>query len=156
MGIISDIFDHGFNIYKFLSNKSRSGIIHKRMILREIRDNIKRLEMRHRKGINLKILISKLQNENIVKAIEDNFNFNKLAKAVKIEKSDKLPGKMTKYVDWDCKKLVYSIDEKITALKDILDMFPELHSSGLNITARLNNLYIQCILVTYLIKKAGR
>ena len=156
MGLITDIFDRGFDVYKFLTLKSKSNIVYKRMILREIRDNIKRLELRNRKGVSLNVLISKLQNENIVNAMEDNFNFNRLAGEAKLEITDQLPDRMNKYLDWDCKRLVYSIDEKITSLKDIPDMFPGEEGKGINVMARLNNLYIQCILVVFLIRKAEK
>ena len=152
---LNELFGQGFDIYKFLTSKAQSNNIHKKMIIREIRDNIKRLELRNRTGVNLNLLIQKLDNTSLVKAMENNYQLNKVAGNIKIEPDDCVSDKFTKYIGWDAEKLLNSIDGKLVALKDILDIFPDLNRSGINITTRLNNLYIQYILVSLLLRKAS-
>jgi hypothetical protein len=153
MNIVKDIFGSGFEVYTFLSQKSRVKNTTKRLLIREIRNNIKRLEHRNKNGVNRKFLIDKLENNSIINAIEEGFSFNKLAPKQLVD--DKIvfhfkPAK--RYIGWDANKLLNSIDGKIVSLKELTELYDENGLESVNLTLRLNNLYIQLILVTVLIK----
>jgi hypothetical protein len=157
MSVLNEIFGSGFDIYKFLTQKSKANNISKRLLFRELKNNIERLEHRNKKGVDRKILIEKLENESVLKAIQDGYDFNKLAPKCAVDDSliDAFR-KAKRYKGWNAEQVVLSIDEKTTSLKDLVAMFPYFKESNLNLTARLNNLYFQCILLVILIRKSAQ
>jgi hypothetical protein len=157
MSIVSEIFEAGFDLYKFLTQHSRGSNVLKSLLIRELRDNLKRLEHRNRADVNRKALIEKLENQNILRAISEGFQFNKLAKDQQIDDGivNKIPQSI-KYKNWDCNQFITSIDEKITSLKDLPGLYSDLENAPINLTLRLNNLHLQCLLVTLLIKKSTK
>ncbi|MBN2484771.1 MAG: hypothetical protein JXB34_02240 [Bacteroidales bacterium] len=156
MSIINEIFSSGFDLYKFLAQKSKSGNITRKLIFRELRNNIQRLEHRNKPGIDRIALIGKLEGANIYAAIKEGFDFNRLApKQVVDNNLIKTATWAQKYKGWDADQLILSIDEKITALKDITGIYSDVGNAPLNITRRLNNLFLLCILLVLLIKRAG-
>ncbi len=156
MNIIQDIFNPGFELYSFLTQKSRIKNTNKRLILREVRNNIKRLEHRNTKGVNRNAIIEKLENTGYIKALEQGFLLNKVAPRVKID-DDVIsyfpPAK--KYKGWNVSQLLSSADEKMTALKELHYFFSDQKEAKINLTSRLNNLYYILILITFLIKKSS-
>jgi hypothetical protein len=156
MSVLNEIFGSGFDIYKFLTQKSKANNISKRLLFRELKNNIERLEHRNKKGVDRNILIEKLENESVLKAIQDGYDFNKLAPKSFVDDSlIDVFRKAKRYKGWSAEQVVFSIDEKITVLRDLVAMFPDFKESNLNLTSRLNNLYFQCILLVILIRKSA-
>jgi hypothetical protein len=99
-------------------------------------------------------LVEKLENTQIVKAIEEGFVFNKLAPSQKVdEKIVKFFKPANRYLGWDAEKIMNSIDHKIVSIKELSDLYADIDSSSVNITARLNNVYILLVLISVLMKK---
>ena len=156
MSVANEIFESGFDLYKFLTDKSRSKNILAKMLYREIRDNLERLELRNKSGVNRQRLIEMLSNESYVNAVKNNFRFSRMAKGQTIDKhlTNKIPA-LEKYRGWNAEQLLNSIDGKIVALKDLLKLFDDIDNAGVNLTARLNNLNVQLLAVSILIKYAN-
>ncbi len=156
MSIVSEIFGSGFDLYRFLTDKSKSKSSAGKLLLREIRDNLKRLEHRNRKGVNRSKLIEMLSNEQYLKAVSANFNIRRLAKGNRIDSKviRDIPS-ARKYLDWDLDQLLNSIDGKIVGLKELPGLYDSLETAPVNLTSRLNNLYILHVLAGYLIRKSN-
>lgn len=157
MSIINDLFEQGFDLYKFLTLKAQNKSATKKLLLREIRDNLKLLEHRNKSGVDRLALIKKLNNSSLLKAISENYNFKNLAKKQRITKEIllRLP-KAKKYQNWDAEGLLNSIDEKIIAIKSLPDLYPILENAPINLTSRLDNLYLQLILISYLVRESEK
>lgn len=157
MSIINDLFEQGFDLYKFLTLKAQNKNATKKLLLREIRDNLKLLEHRNKTGVDRFAIIIKLNNSSLLKAISENYNFKNLAKKQRITKETflRLP-KAKKYHNWDAEGLLNSIDEKIVAIKNLPDLYPNLENAPVNLTLRLDNLYLQLILISYLVRESEK
>jgi hypothetical protein len=157
MSTLNEIFGSGFDLYKFLSQKSKVNNITKRLIYREIRNNMRRLEHRNKKGVDIIVLINKLENISISKAIEEGFDFHKLAPKMIINEPiiDKIPA-ANRYRGWGADKIIFSIDEKLIATKDLTELYTDLYKAPINLTKRLNNLYLLYVLLAVLIKTTSR
>lgn len=156
MSIVNEVFGSGLELYSFLTKKSKVKNVLKSLLIRELRNNLKRLEHRNNKGVNRRVIIDKLQNVVIIKAIEEGFDFNNLAKKQMVDnaivKHFKSAGR---YVGWDAEKVMYSIDEKIVSLKETIEFYDDLDNAPINITSRMNNLFILLVLMSLLIKAAS-
>ncbi|MBN1598235.1 MAG: hypothetical protein JW894_08070 [Bacteroidales bacterium] len=157
MSIINEIFESGFDFYKFLTARINESKGLKQLLIREIQYNLTRLKHRNSKGIDKKALIENLKNDILIKVITGNYKFHKLLsnKEINPEMVKNIP-RAKKYTSWDCNKLMNSIDQKIVALKDLPKLFPDFNSAPINLTSRLDNLYLQLLLVTLLIKKSEK
>jgi hypothetical protein len=157
MSTLNEIFGSGFDLYKFLSQKSNVNNITKRLIYREIRNNMRRLEHRNKKGVNLNVLINRLENTSTLKAIQEGFDFRKLAPKMVINELilDKIPA-ANRYRGWRADKIISSIDEKLVAIKDLTEIYPDLYKAPINITKRLNNLYLLYVILAVLIKATSK
>ena len=155
MSVLNEIVEHGFDLYQFLSQKSKASNITKRLIFRELKNNMQLLEHRNKKEVDRLKLIEKLENSSLVAAIKEGFDLSKLASKQRIDDPivDHIPASK-KYLGWDAEQLVLSIDEKITALKDITEIFQNTTKVPINTTQRLNNLFLLCVLLTLLSKRA--
>jgi hypothetical protein len=77
MSTLNEIFGSGFDLYKYLTQKSNVNNTNKRLIYREIRDNLQRLEHRKNKGVDIFVLIKKLENQHFLKALQEGYDFNR-------------------------------------------------------------------------------
>jgi hypothetical protein len=94
----------GFNVYAHLSTKANNAAGHKKLILRELRDNIKLLERRDIDNINIANLIKGLSNKEIVEGLRDNYNLDKLTRKSKVVHPDMIFRDYEKdYVNWHMK-----------------------------------------------------
>jgi hypothetical protein len=154
MNLAKDFFDSGFELYKFLTQKSQVKNVTKRFLIREIRNNLKRLEHRNKQGANKYSIIQKLENESIVRALSEGYNFNKLVsrREVTVDLAEKLKN-AKRYIGWDAERIVNSIDEKIVSLKEIVEIYEAENIEQINITSRLNNLFTLLLLLTLLMHK---
>jgi hypothetical protein len=157
MTLITEIFGSGFELYDFLSKKARVRNTTKRLLLREIRNNLKRLEHRNMEGASKNLIIQKLENESVLAAIQVGFDFKKLAPGKKVDSSiaeNFKPAK--KYIGWNSDKIMLSVDEKITNLKELIEIYDSANVKNLNLTSRLNNLYSLLIMQSILIRNGSK
>lgn len=155
MSLVLDVFEKGFNVYAYLTQKSKSKNKNKRLLLRELRDNMKRLELREKRGVNHELLISHLQNEQLEESMNNGFDLNSLAKGTFVDKEIvNMSPHFQKYLGWDCEKLMLGIDGKIVALKELFKLIEDVEKSNINVKQRLGNLYVQCVLVSLLVKSS--
>lgn len=153
MSIVNEVFGSGLELYSFLTKKAKVKNAIKRLLIRELRNNLKRLEHRNNKGVNRGVLIDKLQNETLLNAIEEGFNLNSLASKQKVDaKVIAVFKKAERYEGWNAEKLMLSIDEKIVSLKETIEFYDNIDQAPINLTSRLNNLYILLVLMSLLIK----
>ena len=68
------------NILTALTAKSKSTNVHKKLIIRELRDNLRKYESVFKNNLSVDLLVDNLDNEAVEKAIQDNFDFKKLKK----------------------------------------------------------------------------
>ena len=105
-------------LFGLLTAKSKTTNVHKKMIIRELRDNLKRYESVFKNRLSINALIDDISNEAIEKAINDNFNFKKLKKGYIPESIIHEP-RNRKYIGWTAEAIVEKIDEKTEELKCI-------------------------------------
>lgn len=145
------------DIVEFLTQKSRTSNITKRLILREIRDNLKLLSHASRDGVNHLGLIKELSNTALIQAFEEGFKFKNLRKgklpATLVTKLNQKRGE--KYIGWDAEQLVMSIEGKVNELKKLPKIYRNMETAPLNLTLRLSNLFLQLRLLALFIK-SGR
>ena len=139
---------------QFLTQKSRTSNITKRLILREIRDNLKLLSHTSKDGVNHLGIIKELSNQAFTRAFEEGFNFKNLKKG-------KLPTSVVtnlnqkraeKYIGWDTEQLIMSIEGKINELKKLPRIYKHINTAPLNLNLRLSNLFLQLRLLALFIK----
>jgi hypothetical protein len=140
------------DLVAFLGKKSESNDVHKKQLLRELRNNLIVFENAFTNNINADIIIDNLSNEAVKQALKDNFNFHKIRPG-KITAKDILDERNKKYLGWTSEKLVDKIDEKIEELKTIkrLNNNSVQHAKN-NITLMLGNLYFRMKLLADFIK----
>ena len=135
-----------------LTKKSRTKNIQKQQLIREIRNNLKILNHRGKREVNVSALIESLSNQAISEAYKSGFNFNKLSKG-EIPKKIIYNPRCSKYTGWDCKKMIRGIDAKISELKQLPVLYKDFETANINITLRLSNLYHQLTLLAIFIKE---
>lgn len=135
-----------------LTKKSRSTNIHKRLIIRELRNNLMVFRVAAKSHLSSDEIVLRLENNAIKNALNDNFNFNKL-------KRGKIPAKIiyndrnNKYMNWDCELLVDKIDEKIEELKLMLEINKSLENLDKgNVSLMLSNLFYRMKLLADFIR----
>ena len=117
-GWISTVISHATDIIPKLSEKSKSVSVHKKLIIRELRDNIKVFVHAYKNRIHPDVVIDNLSNKALLDAINDNFNFKKIKKGV-IKKELITEDRNKKYIGWSAEKMLNKIDEKIEELRTI-------------------------------------
>ena len=106
------------NILTSLTAKSKSTNVHKKLIIRELRDNLRKYESVFKNNLSVDLLIDNLDNEAVENAIQDNFDFKKLKRGEIPEKLIREP-RNKKYAGWTAETLIDKIDEKIEELKNL-------------------------------------
>jgi len=135
----------------FLQKEAKTSDIHKRQVIRELRDNLNIFHNGFRNGANADILIDLLKNDAIKEAIKNNFKFKKL-KAGNIKPWHIKDDRNKKYTGWDADKLVDKIDEKIEELKNIKKLKGSVKDAKNNIAMMLGNLYFRMKLLADFIR----
>lgn len=143
------------DIFTYLTNKSKSKDIIANDVLRELRDNIKLLEHRNSEGVNFLAMIENLTTTQTEAAYKSNFNFNLLVNKKKLQAQLILNKRQEKYVGWDAKKFIYSIEGKIKDLKTLPKLFSDLSKAPIHLSVRFDNLFYQMILFTIFIRKTN-
>lgn len=141
--------------YSYLTKRSQTNNIHKKLVFREIRDNLKRLQNRNKRNLKMDQLILSLKNEAYTNAILNGFDLNSLAtnKQTVVTESILIKKRNSRYLGWNCERLLDSVDAKIVELKDLVSYYDSLDQSTNNFTLKLNNLYYQILLLVILINQ---
>ncbi|MBC8045521.1 MAG: hypothetical protein H7Y00_01860 [Fimbriimonadaceae bacterium] len=147
IGSIKDLFN-------YLTAQSKGKDVVLNALLRELRDNIKLLEHRNSEGVNVQAMIDNLSAASIEEAYKTNFNFNKLVHKKILPENLILHKKQLKYVGWDGKKFIYSIEGKIKDIKNLPKLFTDLSKAPINLPVRFDNLFYQMVLFTVFIRKS--
>jgi hypothetical protein len=156
MSVFNEIFGSGFDLYKFLSQKLKDKDSTKQLIYRELKNNIQRLEHRNKKGVDTIMLIKKLENVSIYNAIKDGFDFKQLAPKIVVDDNIiAFFSHSSRFKGWNSEQIILSIDEKLTALKDIIELYSNINDAPINLTKRLNKLFVLCILLVILMKESA-
>jgi len=144
-------------VYEFLSEKAKTKDIDKSFVFRELKNNLKRLENTNKKNVKLDKLILSLENTAILKAMKVGFNFNYLAsKKIVVTENLIIEKRNKRYLNWNCEKLVSSIESKIQVLKDSIQYFDDINKTNTNFRLKLNNLYFQILLLVVLINESNK
>lgn len=144
-------------VYEFLSEKAKTKDIDKSFVFRELKNNLKRLENTNKKNVKLDKLILSLENTAILKAMKVGFNFNYLAsKKIVVTENLIIEKRNKRYLNWNCEKLVSSIESKIQVLKDSIQYFDDINKANTNFRLKLNNLYFQILLLVVLINESNK
>lgn len=135
----------------YLSEKSKTENITKRLVLRELRDNLKVLIYAYEKKADVDKVIERLNNTAIKEAIKCGFDFNKIRKGKITEELIK-EERNKKYIGWGCEQLFDKVDEKIEELRLIKNLYPNLEESRKNMTLVIGNLYFRMKLLADFIR----
>lgn len=138
----------------YLSEKSKTENITKRLVLRELRDNLKVLIYAYEKKADVDKVIDRLNNAAIKEAVKTGFDFNKICKG-KITEQLITEERNKKYIGWSCEQLFDKVDEKIEELRLIKNLYPNLDESRKNMTLVIGNLYFRMKLLADFIR-AGK
>lgn len=150
LGTIGDLT----NILKLLTAKSKSTNIHKKLIIRELRDNLKKYINVFKNKLSIDLLIDCISNTEIKNGILDNFDFNKLKKG-NISEDIVKEDRNRKYIDWTAEKLIDKIDEKTEELKNLkqLNKGTVANLSNTNINLMLSNQFFRMKLLAKFINE---
>lgn len=135
----------------FLQKEARTNDVHKRQVIRELRDNLNIFHNGFRNQADADVIIDLLKNDAIKEAIKGNFKFKKLKPGV-IRSFHIRDDRNKKYMGWDAGKLVDKIDEKIEELKNIKKLKGSVKVVKNNISLMLSNLYFRMKLLADFIK----
>ena len=150
-----DFINPTINVLKelipFLSEKSKTENITKRLVLRELRDNLKVLIYAYEKKADVDKVIDRLNNAAIKDAMKSGFDFNKIRKG-KITDDLIKEERNKKYTGWSCEQLFDKVDEKIEELRLIKSLYFNLDESHKNMTLIIGNLYFRMKLLADFIR----
>ncbi len=125
----------------FLQKKSETNDIHKKQVIRELKNNLNVFKNAFVNEAPYDTLIDLLSNEALQQAVNANFNFDKL-RSGKVELKHIYNDRNKKYVGWTASKLTEKIDEKIIELKNIKKLNGgSVTGSKNNISLMISNLY---------------
>ena len=131
------------DLLAFLYKKSKTGDVHKKQLLIELRDNLNVFKNGFFNQSPYDSMIDLLSRDAIQDAIKENFPFKKL-RAGKIHASVIYDERNKKYLGWTSEKLVDKIDEKIVELRNIKKMNGgSVKDVRNNITLMMSNLYFR-------------
>lgn len=139
------------DLITFLTSRSKSRDIVKNALLRELRDNLQLLQHRDNSGASMMAIVSNLSSTAIENAFSENFKFELLASGKKVVLADIVTDRQKRYLGWNEKRLITSIEGKIRELKRLPDIYTSSDISAINLPVRLDNLYFQLLLLSTLI-----
>jgi hypothetical protein len=150
----SSIYGLGFNLYKHLSARANGSKGHQKLIVRELRNNILLLDKRDVGNVDIKHLIDRLSNKEIVDGIRENYNLNRLSMLWSVVHPTMVFRPYDKdYVNWKMSRVMESIDEKIEDLQQISAIDKDIDNSSFNLTAKLNNLFFLCLIAALMTRR---
>lgn len=139
------------DVLSFLQKEAKTNDIHKRQVIRELRNNLNIFHNGYKNNVEADIIIDMLSNEAVKEAIKSNFKFRKI-KPGAIEPYHIKDERNKRYQGWDAERLTDKIDEKIQELKDIKKMKGTVKDVNNNISLMLSNLYFRMKLLADFIR----
>lgn len=131
------------DLVAFLNTEAKTHDIHKKQVIRELRNNLNIFHNGFLNQVSQDVLIDLLQNDCYKEALKNNFKFKKL-KPGKIEPYHILDERNRRYQGWDAERMMDKIDEKIEELKNIKKMHNgSVSSVKNNISLMLSNLFFR-------------
>jgi hypothetical protein len=140
------------DLISFLHTQSRTNNVHKKQLIRELRNNLNVFKNGFLNNAPYDPLIDLLSNEAIKEAIKAHFSFKRL-KAGVIEARLVYNDRNKKYVGWTTERLVDKIDEKIEELRNIKKLNGDtVLTVKNNIPLMMSNLYYRMKLLADFIR----
>jgi hypothetical protein len=140
------------DLLPWLTENMKTGEVHKKLVIRELRDNLTLMQLAYHEHIEPGEVIDRLNNAAIKAAAADNFNFNKLRKG-EIKAEDIHDERNKRYIGWSTARLVDKIDEKVEELKLLRSLeLAGKAAKGKNTTAIVTNLYFRMKLLVEIIR----
>jgi len=130
------------DLIAFLYQKGKTNDIHKRQIIRELRNNLIVFENAFINQVPADPVIDNLANEAIKQAVAANFDFDRI-KSGKIRPEDIRDERNRKYEGWTAGRLLEKIDEKTETLKTIKRLQGSADQAKNNVSLLLSNLYFR-------------
>lgn len=140
------------DLIAFLYTKSRTNDIHKRQIIRELRNNLIVFENAYISDVCADTLIDNLSNEAIRGAIQEGFHFDRIRPG-HIQAGQIQDERNHKYAGWTAGRLLETIDAKTEALKTIKRLNGgSVTGAKNNISLMISNLYFRMKLLADFIR----
>ena len=123
-----------------LSKKARTNVVTKRLLISELKNNLKHFKTAKRNNFNYSQLIAILANVEIIEARRNGFRFSKVkgGAITNIVIKDK---RNKRYIGKDCEWLFHSISDKILELKAIYALNPLTNLDKSNMPLQFSNLF---------------
>jgi uncharacterized protein YllA (UPF0747 family) len=143
------------DLISFLHAQSRTNNVHKKQLIRELRNNLNVFKNGFLNNSPYDPLIDLLSNEAVKEAIKAHFSFKKW-RAGTIAASQVYNERNKKYIGWTTEKLVDKIDEKIEELRNIKKLNGgSVEGVKNNIPLMMSNLYYRMKLLADFIRARG-
>ncbi|MBI9096861.1 MAG: hypothetical protein JEY91_00215 [Spirochaetaceae bacterium] len=134
-------------IGKRFYSAQKTSSVHKKMIMREIHENLDLITLWENNDFPIDKVIEKLSFRNYEKSQLDNFNFNSIKKSHLKEQTTRNVPQFRKYIGWSTEKLFENLYRKIKLLKVIIEM--DSDNKKVNKSMRLRNIYKLMILILF-------
>lgn len=138
-------------ILKDLGGIIASSASKKKLILSELKNNLKQFENANRLRLNYDQLIELLSNDSIIKARQEGFVFSSI-KIGKIQKKHIKEKRNEKYLGKNCEWLLINISDKIDELKKLKTQKSLINLKELNMALQFSNLLFKMKLLVEFIK----
>ena len=141
--VIRSSIDLISDLIPYLSEKAKNSGKQKKLVIRELRDNLNTLKNGYKHKLSADVIVETLRNDAYRQALEENFDFNKIRRGElqEFEISDK---RNLRYLGWTMERLLDKIDEKVEELKQLQKMTGSLAKlENTNVSLMLGNLYFR-------------
>jgi len=144
------------DLIAFLQKKSDTNDVHKRQVIRELKNNLNIFKNGFINESSYDVMIDLLSNDAMKQAIAANFKYHKL-KAGAIEPYHIYDERNRRYQGWTSEKLADKIDEKLEELKAIKKMNGgSVEKTKNNISLMMSNLYFRMKLLADFIRDKAK
>ncbi len=140
---IKSSFDLLNELIPFLSEKAKNSGKQKKLVIRELRDNLNTLKNGYKHKLPADVIVDALSNAAYREALGENFDFNKIRRG-ELQAFEIKDKRNMRYLGWTMERLLDKIDEKIMELKQLKKMSGSLENlENGNISLMLGNLYFR-------------
>ncbi len=141
--VIKSSIDLISELIPFLSEKAKNSGKQKKLVIRELRDNLNTLKNGYKHKLSADVIVDALSNSAYQNALEDNFDFNKIRRG-ELQAFEIKDKRNMRYLGWTMERLLDKIDEKIQELKQLKKMSGSLGNlENTNTSLMLGNLYFR-------------
>ena len=129
-----------------LTKKTRTNVATKKLLISELKNNLKHFNTAYRNNFNHAELITILSNAEIIEARINGFQFSKV-KGGTITELIVQDIRNERYIGKDCEWLFHSISDKILELRAIYNIQPLPNLDKSNMTLQFSNLFFKMKLI---------